>query len=351
MSTNPIHGRGADANPANRFIPLYREAIPGWTEELDPAPRTRFFHDASKSILTHNDSPDIPFTYSINPYRGCEHGCIYCFARPNHEYLGLSAGLDFESQIFVKEQAPELLRKELSSRKWVPQRIGMAGVTDVYQPIERRIQLSRRCLEVLAEFRNPVGIVTKNALVTRDRDILGEMAKLQTAIVYISITTLDENLARVMEPRASSPQARLRAVRDLREAGIPVGILMAPVIPGLNDHEVGDILSESAKAGACSAGYVVLRLPFGLKDLFSNWLEQHYPARKEKVLGRLREARGGQLNDPNFGTRMSGQGEWAEVFRHLFQVQKKKCGLDAPMPIPTAEHFTNGKPKQLSLFE
>src|SRR5262245_7407138 len=252
----PIHGRGSSSNPPNRFIPLYREAIPGWTEEEDPAPRTRFFRDDSRTILATNDSPDIPFTFSVNPYRGCEHGCCYCYARPGHEFLGLSAGLDFESQIFVKEDAPELLRKELASPKWVPQTVSMSGVTDPYQPIERRLQITRRCLEVFTEFRNPVGIVTKSALVARDRDLLGELAKFQAAQVYLSITTLDPELARNMEPRAATPAARLRAIRELTDAGVPVGTLVAPIIPGLNDHEAPEILKAASDAGALYAGYV-----------------------------------------------------------------------------------------------
>src|SRR5262249_55749168 len=232
MSTSlPIHGRGASSNPPNRFIPLYREAIDGWTEEGDPAPRTRFFRDDSRTILNTNDSPDIPFTFSVNPYRGCEHGCSYCYARPGHEFLGLSAGLDFESQIFVKEDAPELLRKELFSPKWVPQTVSMSGVTDPFQPVERRLQLTRRCLEGFAKFRTRVGLVTKSALVSRDLDVLGELARFQAAHVFLSVTTLDPVLARVMEPRAATPAARLRAMRELTDAGIPVGALVAPVIP------------------------------------------------------------------------------------------------------------------------
>ena len=352
MSTNlPIHGRGSTTNPANRFVPLYREAIPGWTEEEDPAPRTRFFRDTTRTILNTNDSPDISFTYSVNPYRGCEHGCAYCYARPTHEWLGLSPGLDFESQIFVKEDAPELLRKELSSPKWVPEAVSMSGVTDPYQPIERRLQLTRRCLEVFAEFRNPVGIVTKSALVARDRDILGELARYQAANVFLSVTTLDPELARIMEPRAASPTARLRAVRELTDAGVPVGVLVAPVIPGLTDHEAPTILKAAHEAGARLAGYVTLRLPFEVKCLFADWLERHYPERKERVLGRVRETRGGKLNDSTFGRRMRGEGEWADVFSRMFKVHLDRLGLDGRGMELSAAHFTNGRPRQGTLFD
>jgi DNA repair photolyase len=350
IGDRPIHGRGAAENPPNRFIPLYRERV-DWEDEDDPAPSTRFFHDQTRTILASNDSPDIPFNFSLNPYRGCEHGCAYCYARPTHEYLGLSAGLDFETQIFVKEDAPELLRRELLSPRWVPQTVSLSGVTDPYQPIERRLELTRRCLKVFAEFRNPIGIVTKNALVTRDIDVLKELATVNAAMVFLSVTTLDANLARVMEPRASAPAARLRAVADLAEAGIPVGVLNAPIIPGLNDHETPAILEASAQAGARTAGYVVLRLPFAVKEVFSAWLEGHFPEKKERVLGRLRETRGGKLNDSRFGKRMKGEGEWANVFRKMFRLHRQRLGLAERMSALSANSFTNGRPKQQSLFE
>jgi DNA repair photolyase len=352
MSTQlPVRGRGAGSNPPNRFIPLYREAIEGWTEEDDPAPRTRFFRDVAHTILTSNESPDVGFNVSVNPYRGCEHGCSYCYSRPGHEFLGLSAGLDFESQIFVKENAPELLRKELSSPKWSPQVVGMSGVTDCYQPIERRLQLTRRCLQVFAEFRNPVGIVTKSALVSRDRDVLGELAKYDAAHVHISVTTLDPELARKLEPRAAAPAARLRAMRELTEAGVPVGVMVAPIIPGLNDHEAPAILNAAAEAGAKTAGYTILRLPYAVKDLFVEWLEAHYPHRKERVLGRLREVRDGKLNDSQFGRRMRGQGNWAELFSTMFKLHHRRAGIGDDGPQLSTAHFTNGRPRQGTLFE
>jgi DNA repair photolyase len=352
MSTPlPLHGRGAAINPPNRFIPLYREAVPGWTEENDPAPRTRFYRDSSRTILNTNDSPDIPFEFSLNPYRGCEHGCSYCYARPGHEFLGLSAGFDFESQIFVKEDASDLLRKELLSPKWVPQTVSMSGVTDPYQPVERRLQLTRRCLEVFAEFRNPVGLVTKSALVSRDRDLLGELARYRAAHVFLSVTTLDPDLARVMEPRAATPAARLRTLRELSDAGIPVGALVAPIIPGLNDHEAPAILQAVRDAGARTAGYVTLRLPYAVKDLFTDWLERHFPERKDRILGRLRSVRGGKLNDSTFGQRMRGQGEWADVFSRMFEVHRRRLGLNGRGMELSTTHFTTGRPRQGSLFE
>ncbi len=347
----PIRGRGTAENPPNRFVPLYREAIAGWTEEEDPAPRTQFYRDDTRTIFSHNDSPDVPFDVSLNPYRGCEHGCVYCFARPTHEYLELSAGLDFETKIFVKESAPELLRRELASPKWVPRTVSMSGVTDPYQPVERRLELTRRCLQVFAEFRNPVGIVTKSALVARDRDVLGQLASVGAAAVFISITTLDSDLARTMEPRASTPEARFRAVRELTQAGVPVGVLIAPVIPGLTDHEAPAIMKAAKEAGACFAGYVTLRLPFGLKDLFSDWLERHFPNKKERVLGRLRDARGGQLYDSKYGSRMRGTGEWADLFSEMFELHRKRLGLGKSGPVLSTAHFTNGQLRQRSLFE
>jgi len=320
-------GRGAAANPANRFEPLHVERDPDWDPTEDPAPTTRFFRDATRSIINYNDSPDLGFRASLNPYRGCEHGCIYCYARPTHEYLGFSAGLDFESRIMVKTDAPALLRQELASARWKPQVIALSGVTDCYQPIERKLRLTRACLEVLAEFRNPVGIVTKNHLVTRDVDVLAELAKFQAAIVFVSVTTLDASLAARMEPRASLPEHRLAAISALRRAGIPVGVMVAPVIPALTDHEMPAILKAAVQAGAASAGYVVLRLPHGLGPLFEEWLTRHFPERKEKVLNRVRALRGGRINDPEFGSRMKGEGIFAEQIAALFEVASRKAGV------------------------
>ena len=335
----PIKGRGAAGNPANRFEKIHLERDADWDPAEDPAPATQFLRDTTATIITRNDSPDIPFRASLNPYRGCEHGCVYCYARPTHEYLGFSAGLDFESKIMVKENAPELLRRELASPKWQPQVIALSGVTDCYQPVERRLKLTRRCLEVLAEFRNPVGIVTKNHLVTRDLDLLGELAKFNAVAVFVSVTTLDAALAAKLEPRASLPRHRLAAIATLARAGVPVGVMVAPVIPALTDHEMPAILKAAAAAGAKSAGYVALRLPFGLGPMFEEWLARHYPERKEKVLGRIRAARGGKLNDPNYRTRMTGVGIFAEQWAALFSASSRKAGLPARGPELSAASF------------
>jgi DNA repair photolyase len=320
-------GRGAGLNPANRFEKISLEADPDWNPEDDRPLRTEYFRDTTQSVITRNNSPDVGFETSLNPYRGCEHGCVYCFARPTHEYLGFSAGLDFESRIMVKENAPELLRKELSSPKWKPQVLVMSGVTDCYQPIERKLQITRRCLAVLAEFRNPVAIITKNHLVTRDIDLLCELTSHNAAAVNVSVTTLDPTLTPRLEPRASLPQHRLAAIRELSSAGIYVNVMVAPVIPGITDHEIPAIVATAVEAGARSAGCLPVRLPFAVKDLFVEWLDRHFPDRKEKVLGRIRDMRGGKLNDPNFGTRMQGHGVFAEQIHNLFAVACRKAGL------------------------
>jgi DNA repair photolyase len=339
QSILPIKGRGSSDNPANRFEPFsYAPAVDG-REEDRPSPLTRFFVDHSRTIVARNQSPDVGFNISINPYRGCEHGCIYCYARPTHEYLGFSAGLDFETKIMIKLDAAKLLRQELSKPGWQPGPLGFSGVTDCYQPIERKLQLTRQCLQVLAEFRHPVCMITKNHLVTRDVDVLQELAACQAVSVTLSITSLDPELARRMEPRASHPTARLAAVRELAQAGIRVGILIAPTIPGLNDHEVPAILAAAREAGAQAAGFVMLRLPFAIKDLFAQWLEQHYPERQEKVLGRIRSLRGGKLNDSNFATRMSGEGIWADVFQQQFAIHKKRLGYREDLPSLNASAF------------
>ncbi|MSP37821.1 MAG: PA0069 family radical SAM protein [Deltaproteobacteria bacterium] len=346
----PLRGRGSASNPKNRFETI--ERVPEPSEEYDEisAPHTQFFPDGSKSLIAYNDSPDVGFDASINPYRGCEHGCVYCYARPTHEYLGFSAGLDFETKIMVKEDAPELLRKELSSRKWQPQLLGISGVTDCYQPAEKRYQLTRRCLEVLLEFRNPAVIVTKNHLVTRDIDILLQLAQFDCIGVTISLTTLDAKLASALEPRASSPARRLAAIRKLADAGVPVGYLQAPMIPGLTDAEAPAIALAAKQAGATFSGYVALRLPFAVKDLFEQWLDQHYPDKKEKILHRVREIRGGKLNDPNFKSRMRGEGIYAEQMAKLFQLARKKSGITERWPQLTTEHFRRPGKDQLSLF-
>jgi DNA repair photolyase len=352
----PIHGRGAGANPANRFelidLELDGEFL-DLPEEDRPAPQTQFLRDSTRAIIATNDSPDVGFTHSINPYRGCEHGCIYCFARPTHEYLGLSAGLDFETKVFVKHDAPQLLRKELSAPRWTPTCVGMSGVTDPYQPVERRLGLVRRCLEVFLDFRNPVGVVTKNHNVTRDLDLLAALAEFHAAVVFMSVTTLEPELTAKLEPRTSTPQRRLAAIEALTRAGVPVGVLVAPVIPGLTDHELPAILSASASAGAKFAGFVPLRLPGAVAPLFEQWLADHFPDRKDKVLNRVRSMRGGKLNDPNFGSRMQGEGIFAQQMKGMFELARRKAGLDQPCPELSTEHFRVpiGKGGQFSLFE
>jgi DNA repair photolyase len=334
-----IRGRGAADNPPNRFEPLHY--IPEALDDPEeaPHPATRFFRDSTRAIIATNDSPDVGFAASINPYRGCEHGCIYCYARPTHEYLGFSAGLDFETKILVKEDAPGLLRRELNSPSWRPQVIAISGVTDCYQPIERRLQLTRRCLEVLLDFRNPACVITKNHLVTRDADLLAGLARFDAVSVNLSVTTLDRDLARVMEPRASQPEARLAAIRELSQAGIPTGVMVAPVVPGLTDHEMPAILKAAREAGACSAGYVALRLPHAVSGLFQDWLARHFPDRVERVLGRIRDLRGGKLNDPRFRSRQRGEGSVAELMENLFSVACRKAGFPEESPDLSTAHF------------
>ncbi|MDQ3829186.1 MAG: PA0069 family radical SAM protein [Candidatus Tectomicrobia bacterium] len=348
---SPKRGRGAPANPPNRFEPLWYSRDPEGGGPEDPAIETQFFKDTSRSIISYNDSPDVGFDASINPYRGCEHGCIYCYARPTHEYLGFSAGLDFESRILVKEDAPALLRRELSSRRWKPQVLAISGVTDPYQPVERRLQLTRRCLQVLVDFRNPVVIITKNHLVTRDADLLGELARHGAARVFLSVTTLDGHLGRVLEPRASHPGRRLAAIEALSQAGVPTGVLVAPVIPGLTDHELPSIIASAAQAGARSAGYVTVRLPHGVGPLFERWLAQHFPERKDKVLQRIRAIRGGKLNDPRFSSRMRGEGVFAAQIESLFALACRKAGINGRGPSLSSAAFRVPSGAQLSLFE
>ena len=343
-------GRGAAENPPNRFEQIQLEPDPDWNPDEKVLPQTQFFKDHSRTVITRNDSPDVGFTASLNPYRGCEHGCIYCYARPTHEFLSFSAGLDFESKIVVKGDAPELLRAELQSPQWRPQVIFMSGVTDCYQPIEAGLKLTRRCLEVLAEFRNPVFIITKNRLVTRDLDLLSELARHQAAAVWLSITTLDPDLRKIMEPRTSPPAARLTAIRELARAGIPAGVNVAPVIPGLTDHEMPAILQAAAEAGATAAGYTLVRLPYGVAPLFEQWLAAHFPDRQEKVLNRLRSLRGGKLNDSRWGTRMSGEGLFADQIGRMFEVARRKAGIQNDGGELSTVAFRRPPGAQLSLF-
>ncbi len=335
-----MKGRGASWNPQNRFETLqYVVDDDAWRDEDEGAPKSIYLRDPSRSIIATNDSPDVGFDASINPYRGCEHGCIYCYARPTHEFLGFSAGLDFETKILVKEDAPALLREELNKKTWEPKVMAISGVTDPYQPIERKLRITRGCLEVLNEFRNPAGIITKNHLVTRDADVLGEMAQWNGAWVTLSITTLDADLARIMEPRTATPELRLEAISTLAKAGVPVSVNVAPVVPGITDHEMPAILKAARDAGAVHAGFVVLRLPWAVAPLFERWLEEHFPDRKEKVLNRIRDLRGGKLYDAQWGKRGRGEGIFAEQIKALFDVTVRKLGLNEDDRDLSTEHF------------
>ncbi len=352
VQPNP-RGRGTPGNPQNRFekhaIEVQLEDFEH--EELPPAPGTQFIPDLSKSILTKNDSPDVGFTWSINPYRGCEHGCSYCYARPYHEYLGMSAGLDFESKILVKEDAPQLLRKALDRPSYEPDIIAMSGVTDCYQPGERQFELTRGCLKVLAEYKNPAGLITKNRLVTRDIDVMREMASWNGICVLLSITTLDPEMSGKLEPRASRPQARLDAISKLADAGIPVGVNAAPMIPGLTDSELPAIIAASAAAGAKFAGYTVVRLPGAVHGIFEGWLNRNFPDAASKVMNRIRDVHGGNVSDSRFGVRMKGEGEYATQLRGLFNGSCRKAGLTNGFPEMTTEHFRRPQKGQMDLFD
>jgi len=347
-------GRGAIGNPAPRFDAQTRIAThDGWEAEEEELPplTTHFTVDATRSIIARNDSPDIGFDRSINPYRGCEHGCIYCYARPSHAYLGLSPGLDFETRIFVKPEAAKLLRSELSKPSYRCRPIAMGTNTDPYQPAERNLKITRSVLEVLHEFRHPVTIVTKSALIRRDIDILAEMAALNLASVAVSVTTLDRDLCRKLEPRAATPQRRIETLKALSEAGIPTAVMAAPMIPALNDSELEHILEAARAAGAAQAGYVLLRLPLEVAPLFQEWLEEHAPLKAQHVLSLLAESRGGKLYDPQWGQRMRGTGPYAELLRKRFDLACKRLGFKSQDGLDTS--LFRAPPKagdQLSLF-
>jgi DNA repair photolyase len=347
-------GRGAQSNASGRYEPLARVAFDdGWQdfEELPPF-KTSVTIDSTRKIITRNDSPDISFDRSINPYRGCEHGCIYCFARPTHAYLGLSPGLDFESKLFAKPEAPKLLERELSAASYVPRTIAIGTNTDPYQPIEREHQVMRRILEVLERCGHPVGIVTKSALVVRDLDILSRMAARNLVKVALSVTTLDPKLARVMEPRAATPARRLDALRQLVAAGVPASVMVAPVIPALNDAEIERILDSAAAIGVKEAGYVLLRLPLEVRDLFREWLMANFPDRYRHVFKLIRDTRGGKDYDSTFGRRMTGGGPVAWMIGRRFELACEKLGLNKSRTKLTTEHFKPPRsgPQQLDLF-
>lgn len=349
----PIRGRGTRRNPVNRFERVSYVPDPDLDDpdgdRVDP--RTVFLKDDTRTILTCNDSPDVGFEASLNPYRGCEHGCVYCYARPYHEYLGFSAGIDFETKILVKEKAPELLRKKLSSPRWTPKTVALSGVTDPYQPIERHLEVTRGCIAALAEFRNPVSIVTKNHLVTRDIDHLSVLARVDAACVMISFSTLSAPLSRILEPRTSAPRRRLEAIRDLAASGIPVGVFVAPVIPGLTDHEVPSIVEFAASAGAGFAVCHLLRLPHGVAGLFEEWLDAHLPERRDKVLNRIRDTRRGRLDDTRFRTRFRGEGPFADQIMGLFDLARRRAGLREDGPELSTAAFRRPAKGQLPLLD
>nr|WP_242524351.1 PA0069 family radical SAM protein [Methylacidiphilum caldifontis] len=346
MTKGRWRGRGALSNPSNRFESLKLE----WEEEYPTEKgviKTFFYEDPTSEILSYNKSPDLGFELSLNPYRGCEHGCIYCYARPTHEYLGFSAGLDFESRILVKTKAALLLEKIFCLPRWKPKLIMMSGVTDCYQPCESHFKLTRRCLEIFLKYRNPLAVITKNRLICRDMDLLKQLAELDLLSVSISVTTLDPLLASVLEPRASKPALRLEAIRLLSSVGVPVGVMVAPIIPGLNDFEMPSILKAASEAGATFAGYSLLRLPWAVKDLFLEWLSTHFPAKKEKILSRIKDYREGKISDSSFGTRLSGSGKQADEFSRWFRCFLHKYGL-----VEKKKQKINGSiPQQLELFE
>jgi len=334
------NGRATTHNPQNRFEAKEVVYDPAALEADDLRQiKTEAFPDASKTILAQNDSPDIPFTFGINPYRGCEHGCVYCYARPSHEFLGFSAGLDFETKILYKADAPQLLETALRKPSWVPQQIALSGNTDCYQPLERQFEITRKLLEVFLRFRNPVGVITKNALITRDLDILQALAKENLAAVMISVTTLHDDLVRKMEPRTSRPAARLKAIEKLALAGVPVGVMVAPVIPGLTHEEIPTILKAARDHGALVAGYQIVRLPRAVRSLFLKWLTVEVPLRADKIIHRLEDLHGKELRDGRFGHRMRGKGIWAETIRHIFRTAHRQNGYMPKFPKTRTDLF------------
>jgi DNA repair photolyase len=351
----PIKGRGAVRNVTGRFETV--DVVPfddGWgsLDQETPKLLTTTLRENTRTIISTNDSPDVPFNRSINPYKGCEHGCVYCFARPSHAYLNLSPGLDFESMIVIKPDAPELLRASLSKPGYVCETIALGSNTDPYQPLERKLRITRGLLEVLSEFRHPCSIVTKSNMVLRDLDLLVPMARRRHVVVLLSVTSLDDELARRMEPRAPAPRRRLQAIEALQRAGVPVGVLVSPIVPGLNDEEVERILEAVARAGAGSAAYLLLRLPHEVKQLFVEWLAAHYPDRADKVLSRMRQMREGQLYQPEFGVRMSGRGPFADLLRRRFDLARRRLGLPRKLPALDVSGFhVPGRAVQRSLFE
>jgi DNA repair photolyase len=356
MTSQKLKGRAAQLNPKNRFEKLHvddyqdEEFFYDYDFPSENKIPTSYFKDDSKTVIAKNDSYDVGFDYSFNPYRGCEHGCIYCYARPTHEYLGFSSGIDFETKIMVKENAPALLEKEFRKKSYKPDLLVFSGNTDCYQPLERKLKLTREALKVCLKYRNPIGVITKNALIQRDIDILKELAQLNLVTVTLSITTLDKNLAHKMEPRTSSPQMRLQTIEEMAKNEIPVGVNIAPIIPGLNDKEIPNILKESAARGAVHAGKIMLRLPFAVKDLFLDWIAKELPDKANKIINSIKEVRSGKLSSSEWKKRMTGEGELAETIHKLFHISCRKYGLNNIKTELTTDNFVRSKSKQLEMF-
>jgi len=357
MTLQKLKGRGAQLNPKNRFEKLHIENFQDeeifYDDDFPPENKipTVYYKDDSRTVIAKNDSYDVGFDYSFNPYRGCEHGCIYCYARPTHEYLGFSSGIDFETKIMVKENAPALLEQEFRKKSYKPDLLVFSGNTDCYQPIERKLKLTREALKVCLKYRNPVGVITKNALIQRDIDVLKDLAKLNLVAVTLSITTLDKNLAHKMEPRTSSPEMRLRTIELMANNGIPAGVNIAPVIPGLNDKEIPNILKEAAARGAVHAGKIMLRLPYTVKDLFLEWVEREYPEKANKIINSIKEVRGGKLNSSEWGRRMTGEGELADTIHKLFHIGCRKYGLNNQRNELSTKSFIRSESEQLEIFK
>lgn len=354
MHTRKTKGRGTSLNPQNRFEEIYidyeDESIDESLSEEKSLHKTAFFKDNTKSILAKNESEDIPFTYSINPYRGCEHGCVYCYARPTHEFLGFSSGIDFESKIMVKEDSALLLEKEFKKKSWKPQVIMLSGNTDPYQPIERKLQITREVLKIFLKYKNPVSVITKNSLILRDIDILSELNRYNLVAVTISMTTLDEKLSRVLEPRTASPSKRLEAIDQLSKSNIQTCVNIAPIIPGLNDKEIPAILKSASEAGAVYAGKIMLRLPHSVKELFVEWMQINYPEKSSKIINSILSVRNLKLNQPEFGKRFTGEGKIAETVSNLFHMGCKKYNLNQKTMNLSIEHFIKPGNQQISLF-
>jgi len=356
MMDQKFRGRGAQFNPKNRFEKLSVEdfTIDDWSDLEEPGLKnlsTEYFIDDSKTVIAKNDSYDLGFDYSFNPYRGCEHGCIYCYARPSHEYLGFSSGVDFETKIMVKPNGAKLLEDEFKKKNYKPDVIMFSGNTDCYQPIEKKLEITREALKVCLKYCNPVALITKNALIQRDIDILKELAELKLVSTTLSVTTLDRELARKMEPRTSSPEMRLKTIEALVKNNIPVGVNLAPIIPGLNDKEMPEILKEASERGAAFAGYIMLRLPYAVKDLFIEWLKREYPLKASKIISSIKSIRGGKLNSSEWGVRFKGEGELADTIKNLFKISCRKYGLNKRDFNLTKKHFkVFSQDSQLKLF-